>query len=472
MNPASLRLRARVGFVLGCALAGFAGSGATAYAQAWLPDRNYTEGPGIRVGDVELHPGVVVRGGYDTNVFRADEETQDREGSAVLAVTPHLNISTLGVQRRTQGEDQSVQPSFPTLSFRGGASLTYFHYFVEGGPKNLEIDTDFALTIFPQRPVSVDVGIGYLRNVRPFAQRRLAADVTGDYIFNVISPSLRVNFGSRSRVLTGYVGYAPRIQLYESAVYDYLDYFQHGVQAGAAWRFLPSTALVYDAQVDVQDYKESFEVTNSPVLFAENTRFRTRLGLNGALTRKLEFRALAGYAAGFFDNDELDDFEAAVAEASLTYRFGPTQANRVFLSYQRDVQSSAMGGWVRFDRGSLGLTALLGQVFLLSLEGGATHITYGRLVGRRAPTTAESTAARDLVALGDGNEFDRSDVRLDGAVRGEYRATNWLAFTGDFSAQVVLTDFDYAVAVQGAGALPDPADYTAFSVFGGVRFHY
>ena len=479
MKPASLKHWARAGIVLGCALVGATGLRSQAHAQAWLPDRNYSEGPGIRVGDLELHPGVVVRGGYDNNVFRADGENQEREDSAILAVTPHLNISTLGRQRRSQGEDRDSELSLPALTFRGGLSATYFHYFVEGGPKNIEFDTDMMLGILPQRPVNFDVGISFLRSIRPFAQRRVIDDalIEKDYVFDIISPIARLNFGSRSKVLTGYVGYQPRVTIFESDVFNYLNNIQHGILAGAGWRFLPSTALVYDAQLDLQRYNDDFDTTNSPVVFSDNMRLRMRLGLNGALTRRITFRALAGYAAGFFDDGLLDDFEAPVGEASLSFRFGGAGAGNFTLGYLRDVQSSSMGGWVRLDRGSVGLSALIGGVFALGLEGGVAYVTYGRLAGRTAPISSPPgvvtpiAPTRNVTGLGEGNDYDRNDTRLDGAVHAEYRATNWLAFTGDFSVQTILTDFDYAREVQGS-AVPDPADFTAFSAFGGVRFHY
>ena len=455
----------------------FASSGSLAHAQAWLPDRNYTEGPGIRLGDVELHPGVVVRGGYDTNVFRADGERFPEESSAILAVTPHLNVSSLGRLRRAEGEDRDTSNALPTLGFRGGVSATYFHYFLDEGPKNLEADADFLLNILPQRPVSLDVGFGYLRSIRPFAQRRLIGvpaptAVKADYIFNVVDPSIRLNFASRSRVLNGYVGYVPRVTIFESPVYDYLNNLQHSIQVGAGWKFLPSTALVYEAQLELQDYMDDFEETNSPVVLSNSKRFRTRLGLNGALTRKLQFRALAGYTAGFFDNGQLDDFEAAIGEAGIIYRFGPGQIDSFSLTYQRSAEGAALGGWVKLDRGSANLVAVLGRVFQLNLEAGAAYVTYGRLAGRLPVADRTLPGDGGVIGLREGGGYDRDDVRLDGAIRGEYRATNWLAFTADLTAQALITDFDYAAEVQGAGALPDPAGYKVFSAFGGVRFHY
>jgi len=72
--------------------------GLSSQAEAqWAPDRAYTEGPGIRLGNFELHPGVAVRGGYDSNVFRTKNNTK---GAAILGITPHLHLSTLKVETR------------------------------------------------------------------------------------------------------------------------------------------------------------------------------------------------------------------------------------------------------------------------------------------------------------------------------------------------------------------------------------
>src|SRR5687768_16852071 len=104
MNRASLPL---VGQALGLATLLSVVLGASVHANAqWLPDRNYNQGPRIRAGELELHPGNAVRGGYDNNIFRADGKTEDGvkrplTGGAILAVTPHLNLSTETAQRAT-----------------------------------------------------------------------------------------------------------------------------------------------------------------------------------------------------------------------------------------------------------------------------------------------------------------------------------------------------------------------------------
>lgn len=452
-----------------------------AHAQAWLPDRSYTEGPGLRVGDLEIHPGVAVRGGYDSNVFKADgkprttvidnqttDVTQKKVGAAVLAVTPHIHLSTLSDQRKTQGEDrEGAQRAMPALAFRGGASATYYQYFTSNAPRNLEVDSDFWLGILPKRPFNIDVNMAYARSVKPFTQN---AGSRNAYIYNVIAPRLRFNFGSRSQVLTGYVGYAPRVTLFESTTFNYLNNEAHGVETGAAWRFLPSTALVYDGNVDIQRYdKEDPFRTLSPVLYADSVRYRGRVGMNGALTKTITLRAMAGYSMIAFqktvNSSRLDDHEDVVGEASLGWAFGPGQSSQLSMGFVRELQSSALGGWLLLDRGSVVLRSLLGRVFLLTIEGGAGRADFGRLWGfDRADTV-------NPVALGSNMTTKRHDLRLDAAIRGEYRVTNWLSFMADATVQAIVTDFSYAVYYTNR-PVPDPAGYVTLQAYGGVRAHY
>ena len=87
--------------------------------QPWLADRAYGEGIGIRVGNLELHPGIAGEVGYDSNYFlRAPGEQGGVLSAYVLRVTPSITMATLGAQRglvnswnrevRSELEDQSL----------------------------------------------------------------------------------------------------------------------------------------------------------------------------------------------------------------------------------------------------------------------------------------------------------------------------------------------------------------------------
>lgn len=460
-----------LGLVLGI-LIGAATICSHAHAQPWLPDRQYAEGPGLRAGNVEFHPGVAVRGGYDNNVFRADGKVRDGvkrplQAAGILAVTPHVYMSTLGQQRKTQGEARTGEtPELRMIDFRAGLSATYLKYFIDEGPNNVDVDSDVFVGIAPGRPFGAEVSAGYLRSTRPFTQTIvsgtdvLVKPTSKAYIYDVIDPKLRLKFGSRSQVLTAYVGYAPVYTLYESRQFDFLTNINHGVEAGAAWKFLPSTALIYDARLGLQYYSDGASPANL-LLYSDGKVFRTRLGINGALTNNLSLRVLAGYAAVAIENGKLDDHEDAVAEVSLGYRFADVHSFE--LGYQRDVQAAALGGWTQTDMGQARLNLLFARRFAVVVQGGVGYARYGRL------WSFDDNDADSYVPLGEGGTTKRTDIRADGALRFEYRATDWLAFMADFSVTSIMTDFAYR-AVNGTPA--DPAGFTTFQAYGGVRAHY
>jgi hypothetical protein len=437
--------------------------GCLPYASAqWLPDRAYTEGPGFRAGNVEIHPGLALRAGYDTNVYRTPGTTAfPRDDGAMLAVTPHLHISSIQQQRRTQGEDAAGAAGLlpPPVMFDFGAAATFFQYFaVANARRNLDVDVDGALNILPERTFGLDVGATYTRSTRPFTAQSGNSNQT--FAFDRIRPSLILRGQSRGGVLRGRIGFSPTLTIYEGDAFKYLNQNQYEVPAGLAWKFLPNTAIVYDVGYAFVDYTQPTRGNNVSVFLSDGQRFQTRLGVNGAITPNLGVRALVGYAAVVQQQSELDDHEDAIAEAAITFAW--SRKDNVEAGYQRMVEMSALSGWTQLDRGYVKLGTLLGGRFALNVEGGVAGVNYGRLLG----PDEDGTGA---VALGTGNDTSRKDIRVDAGVHGEVRATNWLAFLADFQALVNLTDFEYALPNS---PVPYPGRFATFQIFGGVRAHY
>lgn len=87
--------------------------------QPWLADRKYGEGMGIRVGNLEIHPGVSGELGYDSNYFlRAPVE--DPIAVYRFRVTPSISLATLGQQRREGADGPPTQ-----LTFRASAYAAF-----------------------------------------------------------------------------------------------------------------------------------------------------------------------------------------------------------------------------------------------------------------------------------------------------------------------------------------------------------
>jgi hypothetical protein len=113
----------------------FAASEGSASAQEWLKDRRYQEGSGIRVGDLELHPGIGGEIGYDSNWFLRTHKTapagqefvngppnNEAVGAGVLRLTPSFSVSTLSPQRLEGTEGNASGASTSTRSGRSASA--------------------------------------------------------------------------------------------------------------------------------------------------------------------------------------------------------------------------------------------------------------------------------------------------------------------------------------------------------------
>ena len=179
----------------------------SASAQGWMADRSRREGPGLRVGNLELHPGLGIEAGYDTNVFFED---QDPDGSFLLRLTGHLDVSTLGGQRRAEGEGtEGEEGSHRKLDFRGGVAASYYHFFVDEARDNVALDAYLNATINPEGRFSVYVHDEFSRAIRPFVD--LGGDTDGGQLTyardrNVAGAELRLQ--SAGGVLKGALGWS------------------------------------------------------------------------------------------------------------------------------------------------------------------------------------------------------------------------------------------------------------------------
>ncbi len=411
-------------------------------AQGWLEDRSRAEGPGFRVGNLELHPGVGAEIGYDNNVFYSENPV----GSALLRVTPHLYLSTLGEQRT---EDSDEEPEPPTVKFQMGLHGSLYHYFATSARTDVGIAGDVRLDILPERPFSISVFDTLARNVRPFTESGAA---NNNYARIRNDAGIELGFQSRGGVLSGHVGYTFGLDYFEGATFQYANAFTHNINAGAAWKFLPQTALLYDSRTEITNYTST---AAAPVLRSDQVRLRNRIGVNGALTNNISALVMIGHAAGFYQLG--DDYDDLVAQAEL--RFTPSETLKLAIGYDRDVQRSTIGNFFRRDRGYVSFQALISGMILVGIEGGVGYYDFG--------------AALDAAGnpLGAGMVSSRSDIRVDASLYAEWRLQDWLAITGQLGYLGDFTDFQFNRTVMGSTVI-DPAGFNKFQAWAGVRAFY
>ncbi|MBK8169298.1 MAG: hypothetical protein IPK60_03005 [Sandaracinaceae bacterium] len=434
-------------------LASASGGASVAHGQAWLDNRGRTEGHGVRTGDLEIHPGIGAEAGYDTNNFLT---ATNPESTAVLRITPHIAISTLSQERRQGGDTGGAGGAqvAPTLRFRGAASASYYHFFLNSARDNISGDLSLNLVVNPEKPFSFTLNEQFIRTIRPFAAQVGTSSVSFGRNQNIIGGMMTLS--TPGGLFQGRLGYDFNYNFFDGSQFQGSNNMQHTVRAGSNWRFLPQTALLYDFALDYQTYPNA---ADSTALVSDSVRLQSRLGLNGAITNRFSVLAMAGYSAGFFEAG--DDFEAFVAQ--LEGRFQLNENSKIAFGYDRSVFGSYVGNYYRQDRFYLNASALFAGRVLVGADLSLALLGFG------VPLAQNGTA------LGfnstDVNDPSRSDVRLIAGVYSEYRFTDYLAvnatvrYTGDF------TDYQY-VTTDSSATFIEPAGFKKFEVWLGVRVFY
>lgn len=432
-----------------------------ASAQAWLDDRARTEGPGFRIGDFELHPGLGVELGYDSNVFYSEEGGRFYRDSAILRATAHLLFSTRGPQRRQEGEagggeGNQQNASQPAVTFRGGLSGSFYHFFNANDRTNMEVDASLGLTILPGRPFSISVLEDFSRSIRPFTENS-SPNASFGRIQN--TAGIDFSFATTGEVLKITAGYRFGVDFFEAEPFQYGNNFRHAVTLNETFRFLPQTAIFHDTAFVVGDYYN--QSVAAPTLVNDGFLLRTRVGLNGAFTSNFSVLASAGYAAGFFDSPVATyDMEYESLVAQLEARWQISQQVRLVFGYDRDFQPSFIGNFYRRDRGYANFQALIDRVFLVGVSAEVGGYEFGRIVQPDGMTMV-------------GSSLFRTDIRLIGALFAEYRFTDWLGVNGTLRYTGSFTDFSYRVDDPATGTtFLDPGGFNKFEAWLGVRVFY
>ena len=457
---------------------------ASAQEQPWLGDRRYGEGMGIRTGDLELHPGIAAEGGYDSNYFQRSGEDREPVISTIrLRVTPSFSVSTLGPQRRAL-DGEGAEP--PTVEFRASTSGSYNEFIATDSQyrseasrqRNFSGRIGFKLDILPQRPWGGDLLADFQRTVEP------SNELDRDYGFD--RDTARFGTGIIWRPGGGLfdwrLGYELRYNHFERQSYRRLDNTHHYINTRGRWRFLPRSALVYDAELGFINY-----VNNADTPLNDSRPVRSRIGFNGLITNHFGLLAMAGWGGSFYAANPAtptQDFDSVIAHGEFKWFILPQPRlpedgakvglSSVALGYTRNFTDSYLTDYYQRDRVYLNFSYFFAGVFLLSAEGGWSHMTYPESFF--APGTLNAPA-----------DFHRHDPftedRLDAELFGEYRLSDSFGINTTLRYNANLDTSDNDVVVVPA-APPDPNDpnsvatpavvdnlaFTRFQAFLGVRW--
>ncbi|HEX7663481.1 MAG TPA: hypothetical protein VF407_03180 [Polyangiaceae bacterium] len=448
-----------------------------AHAQAWLADRRYQEGEGIRPGDgdIEIHPGVGAEVGYDSNWFQRSNKdgpgivnaapAAPIESSGVLKITPSVSIRSLGSQRK-QSDSANAAP--PTVAFSATASGTYEEFIFAPSDlrdqRNMSVNAAARLDILPQHPVGFSVYGNYSRAINP---NRGNPDVS--FNSDTIGGGAELVLVPGGGTLDWRFGYGLTGTIFESSEGTPYNNLTHNFYTKGRWGFRPRTSLLYDANFQVHDYGDASNAVNA---LHNATPLRTHIGIDGLVSPRFSVLALVGYGSTFTLNGAspaIKQYDSVIGQAELKFFLtanpSTEQASNVSLTlasislgYNRDFQTSYLGDYYGIDRGYAKVQYMFAGRVLASLEGGVGAIEY--------PDIYYNTGTGDALA-----HTAFTDVRADGTLFGEYRFSNTFGLNGTlrYTANFSDTQLQQPTVNGVPGGVYD-MNWRRFEAYLGVRW--
>lgn len=357
-------------------------AGSAAAQQAWLQDRRYGQGVGIRTGNLEFHPSLAAEMGYDSNYFQRSNVGMEAPlyDAWRLRITPSLSLSTL--RERTRDVNAEGVGAPPSVTFSLGGYVTYNELFGSeevADERHLDVGVGGRVDLLNNRPVGVDIYGDYMRSGEPSNDPNLALAPAFD------RGSARGGLGATWRPGGGLfewrLGYEAAYNYFEDAPYDRLQNLNHTINTRGRWRFLPRTALVYSAGYTFVRYlKDDSPQPNGDFVEA-------RLGLNGLITNRFAFTANVGWTSTYYEGQEqtlTQNYDGYVMAAQLKYFLIPTSTaesaqagiSSIAIGYQRDFSNSYLGTFYIRDYGYAKLETFFAGQFVASVQGGVGRYSY------------------------------------------------------------------------------------------------
>lgn len=453
--------RISVGFAAAVSLLSLAQD---ASAQAWLKDRRFSEGPGYKTGDFELHPGLGAEIGYDSNWFLRTSKAGAANGNpvdaATLRVTPSLVLQSLSPQRR-EGQET---PLPPPVSFRAAIAGTYREFFGGGGisdQRNLSLNSDVRVEIMPQRPWTFAIIGGYIRTIRP------NTNANPDISFNTSNPYVggELTWTPNNGTFDTTAAYTFNAILFEQSAGAPYTNFRHEIGYRNRWRFRPRTALFSDTTLGVITYNDANRAAN---VLTDSVPLRSRIGLNGLLTPRIAALGSVGYGGSFYSTGRAttQQFDSVIGQAEVRFyltenpdasepgKVSLTQSS-LGLGYVRDFENSYLSDFNEVNKGYANLSYFFGGRVLTNITGSVAAVGY--------PNLYVNNAAGAPVQVLAGFTAVRPEVQG----YGEYRFTDSLAVNLTLTFAANLTDANYTPP---GNTLPFHLSWNRFQAFLGARW--
>ena len=281
------------------------------------------------------------------------------------------------------------------------------------GQRNFSGLADLRMNIMPGRPWSGGFTASIGRLFQPSQEQNAVHTLIGEG-FNRLTPAAGAElvWNPNSGLLDWRLGYSFAGTIFEADRFSGLTNLYHTFQTRGRWRFLPRSALIYDARVGLIQYLSGTDKTGS-------TPLRVQLGYNGLITNNFGAMLSVGWGASFYNTgsgqgaETVQDFDSVIGQAELRYFLTPnpssdptnagTTLSTIALGFTRDFYDAYLGTYFERDRGYFKLTYFLGGRFVVVVDTGAGALVNPNIVAGSIKTTAWT------------------DVRIDASGFAEYR---------------------------------------------------
>jgi hypothetical protein len=315
---------------------------------------------------------------------------------------------------------------------------------------NVGIASDVGLSILPGHTWSGNLMASYNRALTP-TESLPAGAFNSENTYDRDLPSIggELIFTPGAGLFEWRLGYLFSGTFFEDGTnFQQLDNVNNQIEMRGRWRFLPRTALVYDARFNFINYTST--TCNTPGMCAptktESHPLHTELGVNGLITPFFSILAMGGWGASFYalaPPTPLDptpthhDFDSFVGQLELKFYITPQPTlepgaatltlSSISVGFLRDFYDSYIGSYYERDRGYANLSYMYAGKFLVVVEGGAAAIIYP-----------------PIPALGTPTGF--TDAHVDASVFGEWRFKDsfginaTLRYNQEISSQPITVD--------------------------------
>jgi|GEM_PF-271425 len=479
---------ARYGLALCAALAWLTGS-RTTLAQEWLRDRRFEEGPGIREGNLEIHPGLGAEAGFDSNWFLRSPKSDERlingapsappVGAAVLRITPSLRLQSIAGPR-LEGPD-GMRSTAP-IAFRAGASATYREFLAApevSAERNLAVAASGGIDIHQWRPLGANLRLSYQRIVQPTA----VADPNFSFTHNDINVGGEVVAIPGGGALDLRAGYQFFGSFYERLNSIPFSNVTHDLTVKNRWKFRPRTALFHDTSLRFVSYPNA---SQAPNFLNSSSPLRTAIGLSGLVTERVGALVSVGYGATFFDappaspggaGDTRLQYDGVTAQVEGTYHFfgsGPAAEggglsvllSNVSVGYLRDFNTSLLSNYYTSDKAYSRLVYVVAGRAVIQFEAAVEAMSY--------PQPYLNSSAGPVAAVGPlgvpVGEF--TNYRWIGKWFAEYRLSNSFAVnaTVDYSRISSDTQLELGDPLRTGRSQLFDLEWRRLQAFAGVRW--